>query len=134
MSKNQKILLAVAVLAVAGYFGWRWWQARQAAQQGGSPTGAFGTNLNSVAPELVGGSAGPSVGPALSAPVNITLNETSAPAPVSDMGTPMVAVNTPQSTNPLAMQNDAASQASDQSATTGAMQDTLGGDLGGGDQ
>lgn len=74
MNKNTKILLIVAAVAVAGYLGWRWWQGRKAA--GGdtsSPTGSFGTNLNSVAPELVGGSSGPTAGPAVDLPVNITL-------------------------------------------------------------
>lgn len=75
MNKNLRITLILAALAVAGYLGYRWWQNRQASA---SPTGSFGSNLNSVAPELVGGSAGPSAGPAVDLPINITL--TSQPA------------------------------------------------------
>lgn len=40
-----------------------------------SPTGGLGTNLNSVAPELVGGSSGPSLGPAVSLPITISLTQ-----------------------------------------------------------
>lgn len=75
LKKEHKVIIGVAVLAVAAYFAWRWWQNRQAANDANSPTGSFGTNLNSVAPELVGGSSGPSVGPAVALPVNITLVE-----------------------------------------------------------
>lgn len=76
MNKNLKIGLIVVAVVIAAYFAWRWWQNRQQSTIQ-SPTQAFGTNLNSVAPELVGGSAGPSVGsaPAVSLPVNITLTE-----------------------------------------------------------
>lgn len=80
LKKNHKILLGVAAAAIAAYFLYRWWQNRQAGQVN-SPTGALGTNLNSVAPELVGGSSGPSVGPAVSLPVNITLTSQAAPDP-----------------------------------------------------
>lgn len=77
MNKQTKILLLVAGVAVAGYFVWKWWQNRQA-NGNTSPTGSLGTNLNSVAPELVGGSSGPDVGPAVAMPLNITLQETVA--------------------------------------------------------
>lgn len=77
---NRKTVLTVAIvgaLAVGGYFLWQWWKGYQA--QGGGNLG-LGTNLNSVAPELVGGSAGPTVQPAVSLPVNITLSEQVASA------------------------------------------------------
>lgn len=78
MSAKTWITLAiVAALAIGGWFLWHWWQAYQA--QGGGNLG-LGTNLNSVAPELVGGSAGPQVQPAVSLPVNITLSESVASA------------------------------------------------------
>lgn len=79
MSKNTKIFLIVAALAVAGYLGYRMWKNRQG-NGTNSPTGALGTNLNSVAPELVGGSSGPSIGPAVSMPVNVTLQAPAASA------------------------------------------------------
>lgn len=122
MNKRTAITLAVvAGVVVVGYVIYRWWQSRAAAA-GGSPTGTFGTNLNSVAPELVGGSSGPSVGPALSAPVNITLNETSPAAaqqPLAQQGTnvpsglepggiDMSPVNNTTGTNPMYAQNGAA--------------------------
>lgn len=81
MSKKQKIILGVVVLAVAAYFGYRWWKGRQDQGNAESPTGGLGTNLNSVAPELVGGSSGPEVGPAVSMPLNITLAAPANPAP-----------------------------------------------------
>lgn len=78
MNKKTMITLAiVGALAVGGYFLWQWWKAYQA--QGGGNLG-LGTNLNSVAPELVGGSSGPQVQPAVSLPVNITLTESVASA------------------------------------------------------
>lgn len=81
MKKNAKVALWVAGLALAAYFAYRWWQHRQAGQDS-SPTGSLGTNLNSVAPELVGGSSGPSVGPAVSMPLNITLSQPQPPSSV----------------------------------------------------
>jgi len=106
MEKKHKIILAVVALAVAGYLAWRWYQNRQAAQDG-SPTGALGTNLNSVAPELVGGSAGPSVGPAVSLPVNITLTEQAAPLPEGNDGDEMKGRS--RSANPVHRQRQGAS-------------------------
>lgn len=81
--KHLLILVAIAGAAVVAYVGYRWWQARQP----GTPVGGLGTNLNSVAPELVGGSTGPSVGPAVNTPISITLNEaanSTAPAQFPD--------------------------------------------------
>lgn len=65
MSKQTKILLLVAGLVIAGYFVFRWYQN----QQSGNPQG-LGSNLNSPAPNL---SAAPSVGPAVSIPVTISV-------------------------------------------------------------
>jgi hypothetical protein len=87
MPKNTRSLLLLGALAVAAYLAYRWYESKKAAAAGGSPTGALGTNLNSVAPELIGGSSGPSVGPALSAPVNITLSETVTPDQVTSSST-----------------------------------------------
>jgi hypothetical protein len=78
MSKNTKILLVVAGLAVLAYIGIRWYENKQASQNGNTQGGAGeGSNLNSVAPELVGGSTGPSIGPALSTPININVSSAS---------------------------------------------------------
>lgn len=78
MKKSTKILIFVGVAAVVLYFGIRWYENRKAAQlgnaQGGAP-GGLGTNLNSVAPELIGGSTGPSIGPAVSTPITITIDQ-----------------------------------------------------------
>lgn len=72
MSRRTWIIVGIAAAAVAAYLAWRWYRNRETAGSP-SPTGALGTNLNSVAPELIGGSTGPSLGPAVSLPVNITL-------------------------------------------------------------
>lgn len=117
--KTAMILAVVAGVAVVGYVIYRYMQSRASSN---SPTGSFGSNLNSVAPELVGGSSGPSVGPALSAPVNITLNE-SAPAasrepssafgagpvnPANPGGPVMQAASNSTPNNPVYRQNSAA--------------------------
>jgi hypothetical protein len=123
MNKKTKTLLIVAVVAVAGYLAFRWYQNRKA-QQGAaeqSPTGAFGTNLNSVAPELIGGSTGPSVGPVLSSPVSITLNETSAqtaPVEPGDEDTQM-GVNDTDASNPMKRQRASAGQQGEQDRSPG---------------
>lgn len=86
MSKKAvRVTVIVLAVAVAAYLGWRWYQNRQA-QQGanGMNESGLGTNLNSVAPELVGGSSGPTAGPAVSMPLNITLQETAAPPEQED--------------------------------------------------
>ncbi len=79
-AKNVKILIVVAVLAVAAYFGYQWWENRQANNDGNLIPGA-GSNLNSPAPNLVGGSAGPNSGPAVSLPITIDLTEDSGGKP-----------------------------------------------------
>ena len=77
--KKHAILIAIA-LAVAAYLAWRWWSNRKSAS-GDSVAPGGSTDLNSVAPELIGGSSGPNVGPAVSLPVNITLTEQANTAP-----------------------------------------------------
>jgi len=74
----MKMLLLLGAAAVAAYVAYRMWKNYQA--NGGGPGSPFqvGTNLNSIAPELVGGSTGPSVGPGVDLPINITLTETIA--------------------------------------------------------
>lgn len=73
MSKNTKTLLIVGAVAVAAFIIWRIYSARKAATGAQSPTGSFGSNLNSIAPELVAGSSGPSSGPTVSLPVTINV-------------------------------------------------------------
>lgn len=61
MNKRTRIILIVILLAVVAYLVYRWWQNRQGQPQGNLIPGT-GSNLNSVAPELAAGSAGPSSG------------------------------------------------------------------------
>jgi hypothetical protein len=78
VSKEVKIGLIVLAVAVAGYFAWRWWQNHYSYNDE-SQAQVSASNLSSVAPELVGGSAGPSVGsaPAVSLPVHVTIHDDS---------------------------------------------------------
>lgn len=76
MNKNARTVLIIAGLAVGAYFLYRWYVNRQAATSGGQgAVSQLGSNLNSLAPELVGGSSGPSSGPQVTMPVTITLTE-----------------------------------------------------------
>jgi hypothetical protein len=59
MDKKQKTTLALVALAVGAYLVYRWYMNRQANSQG---TGQLGSNLNSIAPALIAGSAGPTSG------------------------------------------------------------------------
>jgi hypothetical protein len=94
----------VGVLAVGAWFAWRYYQNYKAGQTGGGVP-QLGSNLNSVAPFLVGGSSGPAVSPAVNTPVNITITETGgATFPDRDSGinvpnTPMIP--TAATNNPL---------------------------------
>jgi hypothetical protein len=101
--KTLKTLLLVAVLVLGAYILWRLYQNWKA--NGGSFGGTFGqlgTNLNSIAPELVGGSQGPQAGPGVNMPVNITLTETTN----SQEPPPQAMVPAGQSAdNPLGMQS-----------------------------
>lgn len=82
--KNIKLIVVIAAVAVAAFLAWRWWSNRQATGNGNAVAPGGSSNLNSVAPELIGGSSGPEVGPAVSLPVNITLMENSAPPPQTE--------------------------------------------------
>lgn len=73
MNKRTRTLVIVGVAAVLVYLVYRYIQHRGGTDSGSGP---LGTNLNSVAPELIGGSSGPSQGPAVDVPVNITLTTT----------------------------------------------------------
>lgn len=74
----------IALAAVAAYLGYKWWHNRQS-QGLGPGVPQLGTNLNSIAPELIGGSAGPNSGLTYNeAPINVTLTQPIAPAPVSN--------------------------------------------------
>ena len=77
MNKNVRTVIVVGVLAVGAYLLYKWYMNRQAAASTGQgAVSQLGSNLNSLAPELVGGSSGPSSGPQVTMPVNITLTET----------------------------------------------------------
>lgn len=57
MNKRTKTIFIVIAIAGAAYLAYRWYVGRQT-----SGTPQLGTNLNSVAPELIGGSTGPQSG------------------------------------------------------------------------
>jgi hypothetical protein len=59
VDKKAKTALIIGGLAVAAYLIYRWYQNKQSNQQN---QGQLGTNLNSVAPALIGGSSGPMSG------------------------------------------------------------------------
>lgn len=72
LNDRAKTAILLAGVAVVAYLAYRWWRGRS----GGSPTDSFGTNLNSAAPALVGGSAGPDSGLSYTAPtVNVTTTQ-----------------------------------------------------------
>lgn len=100
---DKKLLTALIVVGaiVVGYVLFRWYQANKAGGSGGQ----LGTNLNSVAPELVGGSSGPTAQPQFDMPVNITLTETITQPQMPDSA--MLGVNAATG-NPMTRQNDAA--------------------------
>lgn len=57
MDKKTKTILLVVGLAVGAWIAYSWWSNRQS-----GTGGQLGTNLNSIAPELIGGSTGPNSG------------------------------------------------------------------------
>jgi hypothetical protein len=85
VGKTTKTFLIIAGVVIAGWAVYKLYQNWKA--NGGTFGGTFGqlgTNLNSIAPELVGGSQGPQAGPGVNMPVNITLTEqTSSQEPPS---------------------------------------------------
>lgn len=113
MSKGWKTVIIVGAVAVAAYLAWRWYQNRQASTPGG---GQLGTNLNSIAPFLVGGSSGPTAQPAVNVPVNINYTATAPPPETPDAGDQMIPANATSSyggsSNALTQQSDAAGQTS----------------------
>jgi hypothetical protein len=126
MKKEYKIVLVVAALAVAAYLAIKWYENRQAASNGNTQGGAAdGSNLNSIAPELVGGSTGPSIGPALSTPITINVTSGSPPASANPTvgvgpigyggGTPMQPLST-ATPSPLALANPSNSSTGVQAA------------------
>lgn len=58
MNKKTKTVLIAVAVAGAVYLIYKWYVGRQS---GGGGT-QLGTNLNSIAPELIGGSTGPQSG------------------------------------------------------------------------
>jgi hypothetical protein len=109
VNKTGRALLLAGVAAVAVFLAWRWYQNYKAAQPGG---GQLGTNLNSIAPELVGGSSGPVAQPAFDVPVNITVTSSSPPPETPDHDDKMIPANPVgtygDSFNALTAQPDAA--------------------------
>ena len=72
--KAVKTIILAGVLVLGAWFAWRYYQNWKAGQAGGGVP-QLGTNLNSMAPELVGGSTGPAVAPAVNTPINITITD-----------------------------------------------------------
>jgi len=100
VTKNAKIAIGVAVLAVGAYLVYRWYQNRQAQTSGQSAISQLGSNLNSMAPELVGGSSGPTSGPQVTMPVTITLTDSRTKQPEMASSQPVIGASSPPD-NPL---------------------------------
>lgn len=82
LSKKTWIIIGVvALLAGAAFLFLRSRSGQTTDDEGNEVAPGGSADLNSVAPELVGGSSGPVVGPAVSLPVNITLTEQASQAP-----------------------------------------------------
>lgn len=86
---RKHLLLLGLVIIVGGFILVRMYEKKKAQQnQQQNNLGPTGSNLNSIAPELVGGSTGPSIGPALSVPIDITVtSQGSAPSSQTSVGT-----------------------------------------------
>jgi len=89
---RKHLLILLAVLVIGGFLVMRWYENKKAAEANNNGQannlGPTGSNLNSIAPELVGGSTGPSIGPAMSVPIDITVTSSAPPAaanPIGDM-------------------------------------------------
>ena len=102
--KAVKTLILAAVLIGGGWLAWKWYQNYKAGQAGGGVP-QLGTNLNSIAPELVGGSTGPAVAPAVNTPINITITESTQSRMPETPNVPMIPGGLNQS-NPLGMDNN----------------------------
>lgn len=82
MPKRTRVILIVIVVAIAGYLAYRWYKNRNSTGLAGNTAGT-GSNLNSLAPELVAGSSGPSSGLTYepgSTTVDLTLPDGTTPA------------------------------------------------------
>lgn len=96
MSKRTRTILIVIGLAVAAYLAYRWYQNKQSGGTN-SPTGGLGTNLNSIAPELVGGATGPSSGLTYNqAPTTVNLTLPSGAPSVTLTGNAQAPTGTPK--------------------------------------
>lgn len=87
---NGRRLLIFGLIAVAAFLAWRMFEGYRASA-GSSDSNApesLGTNLNSTAPELVGGSQGPEAGPAVQMPLTINLTTTDTAPPPDGSGPP----------------------------------------------
>jgi hypothetical protein len=93
MDKKAKTTLILAGVAVAAYLAYRWYMNKQANSQS---TGQLGSNLNSVAPALIGGSSGPTSG--LSYYAGATNVYTAAPVSTSSSPTTPTTPTTPTGT------------------------------------
>lgn len=113
MSKNARMWVIIGAIAVTLYLGYKIYQNYTMNSPGGGP---LGTNLNSIAPELVGGSQGPVAQPAFNVPVNINVSSTAPPPETPDSGDQMIPANATSSyggsSNALTQQSDAAGVAS----------------------
>lgn len=114
--KTVKTLIILAVLAGGGYLAWRWYANYRAGQAGGGVP-QLGTNLNSVAPELVGGSSGPAVAPAANIPVSITITDSRSTQMPETPNTPMLPVNQPTNNQLNAANDDSGSDMPEDAAT-----------------
>lgn len=89
---RKHLLLLGLVIIVGGFILMRMYEKKKAQQsQQQNNLGPTGSNLNSIAPELVGGSTGPSIGPALSVPIDITVTSqgSSSQMPVGSSANPI---------------------------------------------
>jgi len=127
MSKNTKTLLWVGIIAVAAYLGYRWYKNKQASAAGAAATSAplstssAGSNLNSVAPELIGGgdAAGTTVQPVLTVPVTVSIDQTSQNPPAQPQ-TPVIGVNATTPSGVTAQSTAAGSTGASSTGSTGA--------------
>jgi hypothetical protein len=104
LSKRTRVILIVVAVAVAGYLAWRWYQNSQSGSGTGNTVGTdIGSNLNSPAPVLEGGSSsGDNSAPSYSAgseTINVELpngdQSTTAAVP------PKAPVKTPPKKSPI---------------------------------
>jgi PASTA domain len=62
LDKNLQTTLIALAVVVSAYIAYKWYRNKQANNTSTTTAGSSGTNLNSIAPELIGGSAGPNSG------------------------------------------------------------------------